>query len=131
MFALDTNTVIHYLKGKGQIADHMLGTPPAEIYLPSVVVYELEAGIRKSNNATTRRSKLELFLKAFQVLPLGSAEAEAAAAIRARLEMRGEAIGPLDILIAGTALAHNATLVTRNTGEFSRVDGLTIVNWYD
>jgi len=44
---------------------------------------------------------------------------------------RGEAIGPLDTLIAGSALAHRATLVTRNVREFARVPGLEIVNWYE
>jgi tRNA(fMet)-specific endonuclease VapC len=47
------------------------------------------------------------------------------------LEARGLPIGPLDVLIAGTALAHGATLVTRNLREFSRVEGLKLENWYD
>lgn len=40
------------------------------------------------------------------------------------------AIGPIDILIAGTALSHGATLVTHNTGEFERIEGLSLVDWY-
>ena len=36
-----------------------------------------------------------------------------------------------DILIASIALARNATLVTRNTRDFSLVPGLKIVNWAD
>jgi tRNA(fMet)-specific endonuclease VapC len=36
----------------------------------------------------------------------------------------------MDTLIAGTALAHRATLVTRNMGEFSRVEGLQVEDWY-
>jgi tRNA(fMet)-specific endonuclease VapC len=36
----------------------------------------------------------------------------------------------LDVLIAETALAHEATLVTHNVREFSRVEGLKIVDWY-
>ena len=46
------------------------------------------------------------------------------------LSKAGTPIGPIDTLIAGTALAHNATLVTHNTAEFSRVDGLVIVDWF-
>ena len=53
-----------------------------------------------------------------------------AARVRAALEESGEAIGPLDTLIAGTALAARATLVTHNTREFRRVPGLRIEDWY-
>jgi tRNA(fMet)-specific endonuclease VapC len=34
------------------------------------------------------------------------------------------------VLIAGTAKACNATLVTRNTREFKRVQGLVLEDWY-
>jgi tRNA(fMet)-specific endonuclease VapC len=40
-------------------------------------------------------------------------------------------IGTDDTLIAGTALAHGATLVTRNSKEFSRIQGLKLEDWYD
>ena len=49
---------------------------------------------------------------------------------RARLEGLGTPIGPLDTLIAGTALAHRAVLVSRNIREFGRVAGLEVVDWY-
>jgi tRNA(fMet)-specific endonuclease VapC len=54
----------------------------------------------------------------------------AAAKIRAELEQQGTPIGQMDVLIAGTAIALQATLVTHNIKEFSRVSGLTIVDWY-
>jgi tRNA(fMet)-specific endonuclease VapC len=48
---------------------------------------------------------------------------------RAKLATKGTPIGPLDTLIAGHAMALDATLVTGNTREFSRVEGLAIENW--
>jgi tRNA(fMet)-specific endonuclease VapC len=42
----------------------------------------------------------------------------------------GQQIGPFDILIAGTALAHGAILVTHNVGEFGRIQNLRIEDWY-
>ncbi|MEZ4591976.1 MAG: PIN domain-containing protein [Chloroflexota bacterium] len=57
-------------------------------------------------------------------------EARQAAQIRATLEKAGQPIGPYDLLIAGTALAHNHTLVTHNVKEFSRVAGLQLEDWY-
>ena len=65
-----------------------------------------------------------------RVSTFGAKEAEAAAMIRANLERKGTPIGPYDTLIAGIALCANATLVTHNTKEFQRVNGLTIEDWY-
>jgi tRNA(fMet)-specific endonuclease VapC len=50
--------------------------------------------------------------------------------IRAQLEQQGMPIGSLDVLIAGTAVTLQATLVTHNVREFSRVSGLAIADWY-
>lgn len=131
MWALDTNTVIHYFKGSGRVAEHLLATPPSRIAVPSIVIYEIEVGILKSGEATKRRRQFEELLDVTNILPFTQEEARSAARVRAELERQGTPIGPLDLLIAGTALAHGATLVTRNTGEFSRVPGLALENWYD
>lgn len=39
-------------------------------------------------------------------------------------------IRPYDTLIAGTALAHGAVLVSRNTREFDGVAALRVEDWY-
>ena len=66
-----------------------------------------------------------------QVLPFDSECAFHAARIRAELEAAGTPIGPHDTLIAATALRYQATLVTRNVREFSRVQGLQWLNWHE
>jgi tRNA(fMet)-specific endonuclease VapC len=53
-----------------------------------------------------------------------------AATIRAQLEQQGTPIGPMDVLIAGTAMSLQSTLVTHNVREFSRIPGLSIADWY-
>ena len=63
-------------------------------------------------------------------MPFDQAAALAAGTIRAQLEQQGTPIGPMDVLIAGTAIALRGTIVTRNGREFSRVVGLPIVDWY-
>lgn len=130
MFVLDTNAVIHFFKGKGQVATRLLATPPGEIALTAITVFELERGVRKSPPGTDRRERLARFLAAVDVLPFDLHAAQFAAEITARLEPEGRQIGPLDTLIAAVALAHGATLVTHNVGEFSRVPGLAVIDWY-
>lgn len=60
------------------------------------------------------------------MLPFHQQEARADAGIRATLEERNTPIGPYDTLIAGTALAHGATLVSRNKKEFGRIESLRV-----
>lgn len=130
MWVLDTNTLIYFFKGMGNVAAQLLSRVPGDIGIPAIVLYELEVGIAKSSSPRKRMSQLEQLAAITQILPFGSAEAKAAAAIRANLEKAGELIGSYDLLIAGTALAHNATLVTHNTGEFKRVRKLRVEDWY-
>ncbi len=130
MYALDSNTIIYLFKGLGRVPMNFLRTPPRDVAIPSVVVYELETGIAKSQSPETNRTPLTELLARATVLPFGLAEARASARVRAFLESQGTPIGPLDTLIAGTALSHGATLVTHNVREFGRVEGLRIVDWY-
>ena len=131
MFLLDTNTVVDYFRGKGKVAEHLFALPPSEVGLPAVVAYEVWIGVLGSQNAQRRQSQLERFLSVVAVVPFDAMVARRAAQLRHALERRGEGIGPMDTLIAATALAHNATLVTRNVKEFGRVQGLAVSNWYE
>ena len=130
MFLLDTNTIIYHFKGMGQVSQNLGNTPPVEILVPTIVVFELYFGIKKSSASVKRLQQLEEFLAQVQVIPFEQNMAEAAAGIRAQLEKQGQPIGSFDVLIAGAALATSSVLVTHNTREFSRVNGLSIVDWY-
>jgi tRNA(fMet)-specific endonuclease VapC len=48
----------------------------------------------------------------------------------AALSAAGTPSVSMDTLMAGSALARHATLVTRNVREFRRVKGLKIEDWY-
>lgn len=131
VFVLDTNTVIDYFKGKGQVAAKLLSFPPSEIGLPAIVAYEVWVGVLGSQNAERRQVQFEQFLAIVEVLPFDAGMSRRAAALRLVLERRGEPIGPMDTLIAATALERGATLVTRNVREFGRVPELRVANWHD
>lgn len=131
MYALDTNTVIYFFKGMGNVATHLFNVPPYEIAIPAVVLYELQVGIAKSNAPEKRRNQLNELLTVVRVLPFTEHETAITARIRVALEKAGTPIGPLDMMIAGIALANQATLVTHNTKEFSRIDGLRLEDWFN
>jgi tRNA(fMet)-specific endonuclease VapC len=130
MFTLDTNTLIYFFKGIGNVGPKLLAVSPQEVAIPSVVLYEIETGIAKMSQPDKRQHALKALLHSVRVIPFDQASAKVASEIRVHLEKLGAPIGPLDVLIAATALAHGAILVTHNTQEFSRVPHLRIEDWH-
>jgi tRNA(fMet)-specific endonuclease VapC len=130
VYVLDTNTLIYFFKGLGNVGQNLLATAPKDIGIPAVVLYELQYGIEKSTQPRKRKNQLRELCSVVDVLPFSTREAEVTGAIRAALERKGTPIGPYDVMIAATTICCQGTLVTNNTKEFKRVPGLKIVNWY-
>ena len=130
MYMLDTNTLIYFFKGIGNVAQNLLSKSPKDILIPSVVLYELEVGIAKSTQPEKRRKQLETLISRVNIMSFSAEEAKITAQIRANLEKQGKPIGAYDTLIAGTALCNHAILVTHNLREFQRVDGLDVEDWF-
>jgi tRNA(fMet)-specific endonuclease VapC len=125
MLVLDSNTLSYYFRGDPLVVPRLQTQRPADLGVPAIVEYELRYGLmRLPSVAAAPRLPM-------QRLPFDSECAAQAARIRVELEALGTPIGPHDTLIAATALRHQATLVTRNVREFSRVAGLQWVNWHD
>jgi tRNA(fMet)-specific endonuclease VapC len=101
-----------------------------DLALSAITVAELEFGARKSGNYERERDATRRVLTPFSLLPFDADDCAAHyGRIRHALEAGGRGIGSLDTLIAAHALALEATLVTNNTAEFSRVPGLKCENW--
>jgi tRNA(fMet)-specific endonuclease VapC len=119
-YLLDTNTWIHYLKRVGSPVEARLRqTLAAEVAVCSVVWAELLHGAQKYEKREERVARIERTLAPFRSLPFDDAASRRYAEIRDELEIRGEIIGPNDLLIAAIALTHGLILVTNNR-EFSR-----------
>ena len=131
MVLLDTNILIYFFKGQGNVGKRMLETSPKLVAVSCITLFELETGLLKSVSSATRRAQMNALIASVKILNVDHAVALAAAKIRAALEVQGQPIGPLDTLIAATALVAKASLVTRNVREFERVPGLFVENWYD
>ena len=70
MYLLDTNTVIYFFKGLGDIAKNLFNVSPKDIFIPSIVVYELEVGIAKSNDSQKRQEQLKRLLSQINIVDL-------------------------------------------------------------
>lgn len=133
MLILDSNTISYYFRGDPQVVPRLQALRPADLGVPAIVEYELRYGLLRlpAEAAAPRLAALAQLLRPMQPLPFDSECAIHAARLRVELEAAGTPIGPHDTLIAATALRHQATLVTRNVREFSRIPGLQCQNWHE
>lgn len=126
-YLLDTNAVIGLLKGHIKLLERVRQHVPRDFGIPAIIAHELSYGAYKSQRAAANLARLDALQ--FEVLDFDKEDARHAGEIRAMLAAAGTPIGACDVLIAGQALARNLILITRNTGEFGRVNALRIEDW--
>ena len=129
-YMLDTDTCI-YIKNRRppQVMNKFSRLQSGDIVMSLVTFGELLNGALKSNQANVVLKKINQLATILPVQAMSADVAKQYAGIRRSLEKQGNIIGANDLWIAAHALALDLTLVTNNTKEFSRVDGLRIENW--
>lgn len=128
-FLLDTDTCIYALKQNAAVLRHLLAQSREDIAVSVITEAELRTGAAESAWAAKTLRLVENFLRPLAILEFNSSDAASYAQVRAKLELAGTPIGPLDTLIAAQAVARRLVLVSNNQREFSRVAGLHIQNW--
>ena len=127
MILLDTNVVsaVMLQRPDPAVVAWLDRIDPRQVWLPSVVVFELRYGAAIHPDAS-RRQKLELALHRLitemiqeRIAPLDARAAQQAALMAAQRKTQGRLLDLRDTLIAGIALAHEAQLATRNVRHFS------------
>ena len=127
---LDTNTCIAVIKRKPlQVLRRLSAYKVGEIGISWVTLAELEFGVAKSPHVEKNQAALDEFVLPLEIANFDRETARVYGRVRATLEKKGAPIGSLDMMIGAHALSLGATLATNNTREFSRIKGLTIVDW--
>lgn len=127
---LDTNICIYIIKRQpSSVLDRLVALPTEEVGISAITAAELRYGASKSDQPERNHQALDEFLYPFEVALYDEPAAKTYGTIRSALEKRGRPIGPMDLLIAAHAMSLDVRLVTNNTKEFQRVDGLEIENW--
>ena len=129
-YLLDTNICIYITKHhppevRARFAQHRA----VEVGMSVVTFGELMYGAEKSQARDKALKVLDQLRSSIQVLEMPVVAGQHYGQIRARLEKMGKPIGNNDLWIAAHALSENLVLVTNNTQEFSRVEGLQLENW--
>ena len=130
MHMLDTDMCI-YLLGNRQpgAAARLRAAESGTVATGAITVAELRYGAMRSSWREANLELLEAFLQPFEILDFDTRAANYFGAIKYALATQGQLTGPMDMLIAATALANDAILVTNNIREFSRVPDLRVENW--
>jgi tRNA(fMet)-specific endonuclease VapC len=128
MILLDTNVVIAFLNGNKAVAERIADNVD-KIALSALVVAELNYGAKASQNASRNLDKLTKLLDIIQTIPFDLECAESFGTIKSKLRSIGKPTGEVDALIAATALAHKAVLVTGNKRHFEHIEGLHVETW--
>ena len=89
----------------------------------------MEFGVAKSKNPAKNAQALAKFLSAISIIDFDTKAAEAYGELRVKLQRKGNVIGHMDMLIAAHAKARGFVIITNNTREFERVEGLELENW--
>ncbi|MGI9169861.1 MAG: PIN domain-containing protein [Caulobacteraceae bacterium] len=130
--SLDTNVFIELIRGRNRLVRRRFAeasAAPEPLVASLIVAHELYYGAEVHPDPFAQLRNAHLILAQVGVTPFDARDMGMAAKVRARLKARGLAIGPYDALIAGQALARRWTVVTANVREFSRIDGLKVIDW--
>ncbi len=131
MYLLDSNVCIRLLNesASSNMARKLAELTPDDIRLCSVVKSELYYGAYKSTKRDRNLANLNRFFSQFISLPFDDNAAAIAGQVRAQLDLAGTPIGSNDLLIGAIALSNDLTLVTHNSREFGRINGLKYEDW--
>lgn len=130
MYYLDTCICVEFLRGRLSSGYQIMRKHRrSEFKVPAIVAAELWFGAAHSDNPEKQKHIVAAFLDAFEIVPFDYAVAKAYGELRQRLGSEGRLIGDRDMMIAATALANEAVLVTRNAKEFVRVPNLNLEEW--
>lgn len=130
-YLLDTNICIYAQKGVPSVLRNIQANWQDGLAISAITLAELEHGVAASSNPQKNAIALMQMLAILDILPFDSDAAAEYGAINAALRRQGTPIGTMDTLIAAHGKAANLIVVTHNTREFRRVDGLQLVDWYE
>ena len=128
---LDTTFLIDLMeKDEGAAVRKQKLDDNAEICRTSAAtIFELWAGIFMSKKTENEKRKVLNALSEVDIISLSGRISEKAGELHGLLKKDGNDIGPIDSMIAATAILENEPILTRNIKHFARVKGLIMESY--
>ncbi len=125
MYIIDTDVAIEYLRGNSEVVEKIERLQ--DLYITTVTIAELYYGAYASKNPNTHFEGLANFFEKVGFLTLDIGSSRMFGKLKSRLKRAGNMIGSFDLLIAAIALLLDFFLITRNTRDFERIEGLKLL----
>jgi len=139
MYFLDTDTLTLARAGQARVSDQLRRVDANEVAITVITRNEILQGrfaaVMKASQGEQLVRAQELLqrseerLRVLEIIPVSVAAAVEFDRLRQNKKLKK--VGRGDLLIASIALAHRATLVTRNVKDFRQIPGLRVENWAD
>jgi tRNA(fMet)-specific endonuclease VapC len=130
--SIDTNVFIDLIRGRKPVVRERFQQALATeepLATSLIVLQELLYGAETDRRPDAQHESVRRVLARIEIQAFDETDIAMTARLRAGLKTRGQSIGAYDALIAGQALARGWTVVTANTREFARIDGLNVIDW--
>ena len=128
-YLLDSDTLIHFLRGHEGIAARMKELDPSALAVSSISLGELYYGAFLSEQRPANLELLDRLRSMMREIPFDGRSAILFGRVKSDLRRQGQLVSDSVLFIAATALVHDGVLVTGDTGHFERIPGLRIEDW--
>lgn len=129
-YLLDTNTCVFYLRGKLNLDEIIKEKGKENCFISEITVFELRFGAENSNDAIKSNKAVDHFIAGLSIIPIyGSVKRYSKEKVR--LRKIGKPINDeFDLLIGVTSVENKLILVTDNSKDFERIEGIKMENWF-
>ena len=125
-----TPICVFFLRGKLNLDEIIKEKGRENCYISEITVVELRYGAENSDNPSKSHKSLDNFLNGLSIIPIFGCIKKYAKE-KVRLRKIGKPMNDeFDLLIGVTAIENKLTLVTDNTKDFDRLDGIKLENWF-
>ena len=125
---MDTDTCVELLRDNPRV---IKAREPCDgpVVTSVITAAELYYGAARSAQPERNRKRVTRFLESIDLMGFDIRSAQVFGEIKQNLCARGQGLADSDLLIAATALAIGAILVTGNRRHYERIPGLQIEDW--
>jgi tRNA(fMet)-specific endonuclease VapC len=125
---LDTDICSYIIKNQRELANAFIDHQDHDICISVITYAELLYGVKNSRSSRIE-TEVKKFLSLTAIVDWSEAAARQYAEIKDFLKRNGSPIGNMDMLIAASAIAINAAVVTHNKKHFRLVPNLNLADW--